>query len=128
MAFNYKIDVDKKFIWLEWNGTFDLQTIKSHTAAMYADSLYQPEFCGLCDARHADFQLDNDGISKVHEFIAEHPRRPSGPWAVICAEPMQTAYAMIYENMESPPHPTQVFCTEAAAIKWLKEFTAAAKN
>jgi hypothetical protein len=122
MAFAYKIHSEKKFIWLEWNGTFDLEAIKIHTANMYADALYQPEFKGLCDARQANFQLNDNGILKVQEFVANHPNHPTGPWAVICSEPLQTAYAMIYEHAENPPHPIRVFCTEEAALEWLAEF------
>lgn len=122
MAFNYKINVDKKFIWLEWNGTFNIEAILFHINNMYADTCYQPEFRGLCDARRADFQMDNADVIKLQEFIATHPCCPSGPWAVVCAEPLQTAYAMLYENAANPPHPTRVFCTEEAAMQWLTEF------
>jgi len=123
MAFNYSIHPEEQFIRLEWNGTFDLEAIKHHSNAMYIDPFYQSHFRGLCDARHANFQLDENGILKVQEFIANHPLHPTGPWAVVCAEPLQTAYAMIYESVENAAHPTKVFCTEEAALEWLREFT-----
>ena len=124
MAFNYSIKPAENFIWLEWNGAFDLEAIKYHTNTMYEDPLYKPHFHGFCDARFAEFNLNDSGILKVQEYIANHPLHPTGPWAVLVEEPLQTAYAMIYESVETAVHPTKVFCTKEAAMKWLSEFKA----
>ncbi len=119
MGFEYKIFPEKRLIEVVWNGSFGLESINSNLDGLYSDPLYQADYRGLCDAREADFQLAENEIEKNQAFVANHKNSPTGPWAVICAAPLQTAYAMMYEGIGKPSHPIQVFSSIEAGMEWL---------
>jgi len=91
MAFRYKVEVDKKFIWSEWNGTFSTDEVIEQTGKMFSDPQYQRAFRGLSDVRQANWQFEENGILRIHAFVSNSPQHPTGPWAVLCTEPLQTA-------------------------------------
>jgi len=118
-CFKYKVDKLNGLIVVKWLGDVGLECMNESLAGMYSDPAYDPKYKGLCFTTEAVFKLDYEELQRNHQFINSHPRAPRGLWAVICEEPMQTAYAMMYESMEGATHETKVFCTTESALGWL---------
>lgn len=119
MSFSYSIDQDKQLIHVKWDGDFSLTDVNTALGNMYDSPDYQPYYKGLVDVRSATFLMGPDELVINRKFVSSHPNRPTGPQAVVCEEPMQTAYAMLYQKEENPSHATEVFSTFSAAEEWL---------
>ena len=119
MGFSYKVEPEKTLITVTWDGAFTLDEVNSSLSAMYESADYVPQYKGIADVRSALFLMNLDDLEENHNFVTSHPNHPTGPWAVVCAEPMQTTYAMLYKGKENASHRTEVFSTIAAAEEWL---------
>lgn len=122
MGLTYQIEPDNKIIRQQWIGSFNLKAIKELSDGMYNDPRYQQNLRAFCDVRQASWQITGDEFYLVTEFVRQHPKGPRGPHAIVCSEPLQTAFAMMYSSIDNPPHPSKAFSTEEAAMEWLDTY------
>lgn len=121
MSFSYSVDHDNQLINIKWDGAFTLIEVNAALDGMYKSPEYSPHYKAIVDVRSATFSMTPAELAVNRKFVSSHPNRPTGACAVVCEEPMQTAYAMLYQKEENPSHITEVFSTFPAAKEWLSK-------
>lgn len=119
MSFSYSVDHNNQLINIKWVGEFTLIEVNTALDNMYKSPEYRPHYKAIIDVRFATFLMSPEELAVNRKFVSSHPNHPTGACAVVCEEPMQTAYAMLYQKEENPSHKTEVFSTFPAAKEWL---------
>lgn len=82
------------------------------------DPNYDPAYSGIADWRDVNSNLSAKEVDALADWVIKN-RVASGRWAILVAEPLVTAYAMLYAKKVNTVFPNQIYSEVHSASLFL---------
>lgn len=122
MIQNYTIDDKEKIIYICYEGKMTVDDLNNNYLKLMEDSRFNPNYNILTDGRKCEalIQVEPTEIAKHVQLIKENFGSCRIKNAILVDSPIETAIAVLFQDMAIEVREVEVFCTEEGALNWLK--------
>jgi hypothetical protein len=116
----YRIDKDEETIYQTFWGKFSVDDLQKAVFEISSDANFNPDYNVLADLGECELEFVPSDMKIFFEGFKDRWGSRTGKSAILVNTANETALAMWHQRNTVNVREVQVFCTEEAAIGWLK--------
>lgn len=122
MPISFEYNKDDDILYEKMQGFVTVEEVINSFESRKGIVGYYPSVRKICDCRGIKFDLSNEGLKQIADYVKEHESYfGKTKWAIITSDPLTMAFARIYSILtQDSSVKTKAFSSVEEGLEWLR--------